>query len=218
MGFLKLWATFLDFLFPKSKRVLNLEKIRTTELLSILPPADRIKDENVIALFDYKNTLTRELVWQLKYEGNRNVAEKFGEILYDIMVSELEERNWFEKFPKPLLMPMPISDKRRFERGWNQAEILCEEVMRRDSSKMFRYKPRQLVKHFHTERQTTTTSKVERLSNIKNTMKLLAPKVVEGEYVILVDDVFTTGATYTEARRALRDAGAKKILFFSVAH
>lgn len=218
MGFFKLWATFLDFLFPKSKRVLSLEKIHTAKLLSILPKAERIKDDNVMASFDYKNTLTRELIWQLKYEGNRRVAEKFGEILYDTILGELEDRSWFEKFPNPILMPMPISDKRRFERGWNQAEILCEEIIKHDASRMFRYKPRQLVKHFHTERQTTTISKAERLSNIKGSMKLLSPNVVADQYVILVDDVYTTGATHTEARRALRDAGAKKILFFSVAH
>ncbi len=218
MGFFKFWAMFMDFLFPKSKRLLGLEELTAAKLLSILPPAEKVKDDNVIVLFDYKHTLTRELVWQLKYEGNKKVAEKFGDILYDAIMGELEDRGWFEKFPNPILMPMPISDKRRFERGWNQAELLCEEIIKRDLSKTFRYKPRQLVKHFHTERQTTTTSKAERMENIRNSMKLLAPAVVEDEHIILVDDVYTTGATYTEARRALKEAGAKKIIFFSIAH
>lgn len=214
----KIRDLLLDFLFPKSAKVLTLESIPSGKLSEILPPPDPIKDENVIALYDYKHPVVKEFVWELKYKGNPLVAEKFGEVVYDVLLSELEERSLFEKFERPILMPMPVSDKRRLERGWNQAELICEGVKKLDKTKIFKYRPRQLVKHFHTESQTKAASKKERLENLRGSMKLLSPHVVYGECVILIDDVYTTGATFGEARRALREAGAKKIICLAIAH
>ena len=87
-----------------------------------------------------------------------------------------------------------------------------------DTEKTLRYKPRQLVKHFHTESQTHTATKKERMENLKDSMKVLAPAVVSGQFIILIDDVTTTGSTFAEAKRALKAAGTKKILCIAVAH
>jgi ComF family protein len=209
---------FSDFLFPKSRRVLELEALSSGKLLKLLPPATEVTGEDTIALFDYQHSLVKEIIWEVKYGGNTMLAGKLGEILFDVISTELAERGLFEKFDTPLLIPMPVSDKRRNERGWNQAEILCEAVVKTDTNKTLKYKPRQLVKHYHTESQTKTASKKERSENLKNSMKVLAPSVIENQFIILVDDVMTTGSTFNEAKRALRDAGAKKILCIAVAH
>ncbi len=213
-----IWKECLDFLFPRSATVVGLESLSTSKLLQTLPQAEQSKDENIILLFDYKDQFVRELVWELKYKGSKIVAEKLGEIIYDVLTHEIAERALFGKLTEVLLIPMPISDKRRNERGWNQTEILCDAIKSRDTENLFKYKPRQLVKHYHTESQTKTASKRERWENIKGSMKVLSPHVVDGKFIILVDDVYTTGSTYLEAKRALKAAGAKKILFIGVAH
>ena len=209
---------FTDFLFPKSRKVLELEALSAGVLLETLPQAPRLKDKYTMALFDYSHPIVKEIIWELKYNGNVRIAEKLGEILYDHIRHELADLALFEKWDKPILMPIPISDKRRFERGWNQSELLSEEVMKRDSEKMFRYMPRQLVKIRHTESQTKTASRSERLGNLTNSMDVLNRVPVAGECVIVLDDVTTTGSTFVEARRALRAAGARKILCVAVAH
>ena len=208
----------VDFLFPRSSKVLELEALSAGVLLETLPQALHLKDKHTMALFDYGHPLVKEIVWELKYNGNVRIAEKLGEILYDHIQHELLDLALFEKWDKPILMPIPISDKRRFERGWNQSELLSEKIMKRDSEKMFRYMPRQLVKIHHTESQTKTASRSERLGNLTNSMKILNAVSVAGECVIVLDDVTTTGSTFAEARRALRAAGAKKILCIAVAH
>ncbi len=218
-----MWFDFtkslIDFLFPQSRRVIELEALSVETLLKALPPAEvDFFDENTIALFDYNNCMVKEIIWEVKYGGNRILADKLGAILYDVIISELNEREILSKAPPVLLIPMPVSDKRRFERGWNQAELLCEAVKARDGSSVLKYLPRQLAKVRHTESQTKTVSKSERKKNLENSMKVLNPLSVQGRFVILLDDVVTTGSTFTEAKRALKETGAMKILCIAVAH
>lgn len=209
---------FIDFLFPKSRKVLELETLSSEKLLATLPPAEPLKDKNVVAIFDYEHPVVKELIWELKYSGNLKIAEKLGEILYDVVVHELEDRALFEKWERPVLIPVPISGKRRFERGWNQSELLTQQIVKNDKKKIFKYLPGQLVKLRHTQSQTKTSSKSERLENISHSMKVLNGQSVDGECVVVIDDVTTTGSTFAEARRALRLSGAKKILCVAVAH
>ena len=121
-------------------------------------------------------------------------------------------------FKSVLLVPIPISNKRRSERGWNQAEMLAERVAALDKENLFKYLPGQLVKIIHTESQTRTGSRKERLENLKNSMEILSTSVVAGKCVVVIDDVTTTGATFIEAERALTTAGAKNILCVAIAH
>ena len=177
-----------------------------------------MKDKHSIALFDYSHPLVKEIVWELKYGGNAVLALKLGEILYDVVSSELTDLALFEKWERPVIVPVPISDKRRFERGWNQSELLAEKFMFYDTEGRFKYLPRQLVKTRHTESQTKTSSRNERLKNLTDSMKVLNTSTLDGRCVVLLDDVTTTGSTFAEAKRALRKAGVKKILCVAVAH
>jgi competence protein ComFC len=208
----------LDFLFPKSRKVLVLESLSVEKLLTTLPRASGPEEENTVALFDYSHPLVKEIIWEVKYGGNRVLASKVGKILFDVILEELNERNVLSKWPQVILMPMPISDKRRFERGWNQAELLTDAIKENDAGKILKYLPTQLVKTVHTESQTRAANKSERRYNLVNTMKVLNPLSVAGECVVVIDDVTTTGSTFAEARRALKEAGAKKILCVAVAH
>ena len=193
----------LDFLFPKDPKIIELEKLSSEKLLDLLPPHS--------LPFDYGHPLVKEVVWEIKYKGNMILAEKIGILLYDTIIDALTAE-------KAILVPIPISDKRRFERGWNQAELLCQAIKGCDSDQRLKFLPRQLYKPYHTENQTKTTTKKERLNNLRNSMRVANPAAVADKCVILIDDVTTTGATFAEAKRALKEAGAKKVLCFAIAH
>lgn len=214
---LRIKELIFDFLFPRSPKLLALETLPPGKLLEILPRS-ALDESGVVALFDYQDALVKELIWEIKYKGNRVLAEKLGFVLYDTIIDELSERNVFVKEKSVVLIPMPVSDKRRLERGWNQAELLAGAVKSLDTLGQFKYLPRQLVKIRHTESQTRTATKRERLENLDNSMLVLNPASVAGRFVVLVDDVTTTGATFREAKRALNLAGAKKVLCVAVSH
>ncbi|PIP56012.1 MAG: hypothetical protein CO183_01540 [Candidatus Zambryskibacteria bacterium CG_4_9_14_3_um_filter_42_9] len=212
----------VDFIFPRNLKILELETLSVGTLIETLPQAERSKNKNMTALFAYKHPIVKKVIWELKYNGNQRIAEKLGEVLYDHIRQEIQERAIFESAhwleDKIMLIPIPISDKRRFERGWNQSELLAQAIVKMDKEKIFKYLPKQLVKIKETESQTKTASRKERLENVTNSMKILHAPAVAGECVIILDDVTTTGSTFAEAQRVLREAGAKKILCVAIAN
>lgn len=213
-----LGESLLGFLLPQSDHLLHLESLTPEKLLQILPPANFEEGKDTLALFDYSDPTVKEIIWEVKYAGNRTLADKLGAILFDVIVAELMERNLLEKYGAVILMPMPVSDKRRFERGWNQVELITNAVKARDSAQHFKYLPRMLAKITHTESQTRTAHKRERRENLINTMQVMNPQSVAGRLVVLIDDVITTGSTFNEAKRSLKEAGAKKIICIALSH
>ena len=209
----------LDFIFPKSELLKKIESLTSGELLNLLPHSREIDEKNTIILFDYRDKVVKDLIWEIKYKGNMKIASKLAEILFDIIQVEVAERALFENFINPLLIPMPTSDKRRRERGYNQTEIICEEIMKLDSQNLLEYNPRQLEKSVFTESQARThATKREREANLLNSINVSNALGIKGRCIILIDDVLTSGATFNEAKRALKGADARKIICVALAH
>ena len=171
---------------------------------------------NLIALFDYHDPLVRTAIWELKYRGNRAIATLLAEVLFDELIAELSEREIFENFTQPLLIPIPLFKKRRRERGFNQCEILLDKLAKLDKGKIFEIRKNILIKIKNTSNQTKADSRASRLKNLRGAFAVSESPLDRN--IIIIDDVTTTGATLSEAQKTLRHAGAKKVLGFALAH
>lgn len=111
--------------------------------------------------------------------------------------------------------PVPLHARRLRERGYNQAELLGSELARRLGIPCF---PDALRRMRYTETQTQLNAEERRrnAANVFAAKPLLAPWL-DRRCVLLVDDVMTTGATVGDAARALKAAGARRVLVATVA-
>ncbi len=100
------------------------------------------------------------------------------------------------------IIPVPIHWKRKFDRGFNQSELLCKEM------------PSSLVQPLLLKRIRATTPQVQlshedRLRNLEGCFQ--ASLKVKDLSILLIDDVITSGGTANESAKALKFAGAKKV-------
>jgi len=155
----------------------------------------------LLACSNYEQPVAQNLIRQLKFERRASLADALGEIATLALGNTSSSAD--------LLVPTPLSSQRLRERGFNQAELIASEISRRtgivcDASSLKRNK--------HTDPQTHLKTWEERRNNLKNVFEVTEPKLLSGKNIILIDDVWTSGATMNDAARALREAGAKRII------
>lgn len=160
------------------------------------------------AAADYgKNEAVRALIHNLKFNFLEAAAEPLGLLLAQYAA----ELNIFKE-PR-LIIPIPLSKQRRRERGFNQAELLARSLSKRFGAPLVT--PLERLKN--SPPQSGAQNAKARAVNVAGCFSVSDPAAVLGKRVVLVDDVTTSGATFLEAARALKNAGVKNILALAVA-
>ncbi len=143
------------------------------------------------------------------------MASVFAEAMQKRILEELADLSQLENFHTLILVPIPLAQKRLRERGFNQALLICEKLTKQNTN----LKQKNILwKQKKTPHQALIENRTERLKNIVGSFGVKNPDKIKGKNVILIDDVTTTGATLSEARKVLREAGEKKIIAFTIAH
>lgn len=145
----------------------------------------------------------RKLIHLFKYSKVETLASPLSRFL--IQALPLEQR--FD-----LVIAMPMHWRKRWERGFNQAELLAVPVAKRYGLKL----SKNLRRKRYTKSQAGLTES-QRRENLKDSLRVKKPEQVTGKNVLLVDDVFTTGATLRAAAAALKAAGAAHVAALTLA-
>lgn len=146
------------------------------------------------------------LVLRLKYNAEGDIAAAAA----PFMVREIVNK----EIEADIIIPVPLTVKRFKSRGYNQAELIAKEIsvllkLPVETSALVRVK--------QTEKQQDMTAK-KRAENLKDAFSITDKSLVKDKRVLLVDDVFTTGATVNECARMLKKAGAEKVYVITVAN
>ncbi|MGC9598808.1 MAG: ComF family protein [Minisyncoccia bacterium] len=156
----------------------------------------------------YKDETLRALVHALKFRGVRAAAEPLASIMAEYALP----------FKTDLLryvaMPIPLSRERFRIRGFNQSERIATRFAEYFGLPVA---TKCLVRIKHAKPQSETTSVAERRENIRGCFAVADAAAACGKNVLLVDDVSTSGATFLEAARALKDAHAADIIALAAA-
>lgn len=167
------------------------------------------------SIWEYEG-LMKTLLHYIKYNGVTHAVEEATKYAFEIMI---KDKNRFDTFLSFLSMKdtfityVPMYRKKEIHRGFNQAAIFATAIGKMVEKKAVAT----LLKIKDTKSQTNLT-KEERLFNVRDTFELLVnPASIGMEKAILVDDVWTTGATMKECCRVLKKAGVKEVWGFTMA-
>jgi ComF family protein len=161
-----------------------------------------------VAYAVYEDEL-REMVHLLKYERMRAMAKPLGRLLARA-IEMLED----EACRELLVVAVPLYPSKERERGYNQAVLLSDAAL--VELKKSRPEWRLQATHNLIRRVKDTRSQFEltpkgRRRNLQGAFAVADGSMVAGREVLLVDDIYTTGATARTCSRVLRQAGASKV-------
>jgi ComF family protein len=159
----------------------------------------------------------RELIHLLKYAAVRPAANVLGRMLAEA-ITELEPEFSSDHIA---VIPVPLYRSKLRQREFNHAELIARAAVKLcavdlGAASRLRFSPELLVRKRETPSQTGLT-RHQRRENVRGAFALPHPETVKGREVLVVDDVFTTGATVSECARVLRRAGATKVWVATVA-
>lgn len=172
---------------------------------------DSVKGRFALWRFD-KGGYLQDLLHKLKYHRLTGVGEDLGSFLGN-EIKKQDVLNGFEA-ENTLILPVPLHQKKRRVRGFNQAFYIAQGM-----SEVLNYSiiKKSVVVRIKNTKTQTGFSLSKRRENIADAFKVVLPKEIQDKNIIIVDDVFTTGATAFELVSELNRADVAKIFIATVA-
>ena len=156
-------------------------------------------------VFFYKEPL-KSALYDFKYNNQRDFGAFFAECIF------MHYQKEFRGLMIDGLVPVPVHPRKRRNRGYNQAAILAAELGKRIKVPVY---PNYLVRTLDTNPQKELNDKA-RMLNLKNAFKIGQNKI-KLKKIMLVDDIYTSGATIEACTRVLLSADAEEIYYTSIA-
>lgn len=226
-------ATFIEALFPIPEAERLVLAMGAESAWKDLPRAARSPVPEACSVFSYKDERIWRLIWSIKYKRSAAGTAIAGYALYQVL------RSYATIVPRTIVIPMPITGRRRRERGFNQCELLVDEIEKLDIGELGIEKRLivvrdLLVRKIHKSRQTlkdragrlesaqdifaVNEGVAQKINNYDLRFKIDDPQSMNGQIIIVIDDVVTTGGTIKDAVSTLRQAGFERTWGLSVAH
>lgn len=152
------------------------------------------------------DTILRQLIHHFKYQKQLGTLSDIDCLLEKYFSGCEEEYSNFT------VSPIPLHFNKMRERGFDQAFLLARQVARVLRAPL----ESALLRRVTATSAQATKTKSERAQNIKGAFEVNRPEWVAGKNVLLVDDVFTTGATANEAAKTLKKVGVGKVYIFTL--
>jgi ComF family protein len=182
--------------------------------------------QRAVAYGGYAGNL-RSLIHALKYDGMLPVAERLGGLLAQSLLklqSEIAGEGTAEGIAQgiqdALVVAVPMHDAKRKQRGFNHAELIAKAAVKTARSAQHGWTLRMaegLLERRRATRSQAGLSPHQRRANLRGVFFAPDPQRLAGKTVLLIDDIYTTGATARACSQALRRGGAASVWVATVA-
>jgi ComF family protein len=166
--------------------------------------------DKLIVCVDYNNPIISQSIKDLKYR----YLEDLGLFLGDLMAKFVKTKKTVSDSSSFLITTVPLHWKRNLERNFNQSNLIAN----RFCECLNLNKPIDILKRMRYTVYQASLKRKERFENIKNCFVCLKLDLIKDKKIIIIDDVFTTGATLQECAKTLKHNGAKEVVGLVIAH
>lgn len=195
----------LDAIIPRRDRTRKTAE-RTVADIPLFPATHTLLETEIVTILNYREPAVRELLQSLKYDASGHAAKLCAALLEDYLREEVSAKRAFST-QKIVLIPVPLHTNRMRERGFNQIEVILENLPQEFRDGTLSHIATELLVRTRPTKQQTRLSRVERLENVRDAFALSAHDALKNVHVFLIDDVTTTGTTLIEAATPLREKG-----------
>jgi len=155
-------------------------------------------DEIIFLLHYYKGNISQKLIHGIKYKGKTKLGKYLGACMANMNKEKLQDID--------MIVPIPIHWRRRFQRGYNQSEVIAKGI----ASVINRPIDTNVIKRVRSKTTQTKLGREVRWENVKSSFEIVEGGHLQGKNILLVDDVVTTGATSSICCDLLREKGHVK--------
>lgn len=212
----KIWNEILDLLFPPRcafcRRLLQKGESGMCSVCAVELPRTKSGGrqrgdfvEMCVAPLYYENEV-RDALIRYKFDGATAYASVFGRLAAECIRENLSGRY-------DLISWVPLSDRRLKDRGYDQAMLIAMAA----ALELSDVAAETLKKVANPAPQSQTGSAEKRRANISGAYEVPDPELVAGKRILLIDDIVTTGSTFSECARMLGLAGAESVVCCAVA-
>lgn len=211
--FKNIWDTLIYLIYPPvcpfCKKIVDERGQICDSCLEKIYRLDNDKKFGEVFIITKYREGTRNFLRKLKFDNDVEVLPAIKKVL-----DEVKNNPKLEKFisQAEIATFVPLHEKRLQERGYNQTELIFQDffVEKNLPSENF------LIRHKSTPKLYSYNPE-ERKKIVQDAFSLVEGVNIQGKKILLVDDIFTTGATVTECAKVLKDNGAEKIFIMAFA-
>ncbi len=162
--------------------------------------------------------LVQRLIRRLKYNEDKIIARDMSAMMFDTFESIVLKQRLVDCRDSIIVTPVPLHKAKARHRGYNQAALLALYFLKRSKMKL-RSRYEELLERTKETSPMFGLSRVERYQNVNMAFacRRFSPHYLSGKTIILVDDVFTSGATLKECARTLINSGAESVIALTAA-
>ena len=151
-------------------------------------------------IFIYEGIIRNKII-EYKFEDKGYLYKMFAKII----LSDKKTCNFIKKYD--VIIPVPISKKRKKKRGYNQSELVANELAQKLNQDIWT----DIIIKKKDNKPQSELNKLERIKNVEDIYEINKPIEVKNKKVLLLDDIYTTGSTVNEIARKLKQNQTQEI-------